>query len=170
MRPVKPELPISAPEMWQSASEICQQGDIQEPVEFHGGIISASVAVRTGWQSLRNVFREWGIASDGDLPLWFRANGFPRAQVGNHISARTQEVFLLKPPLVTHALHCWSQSTSCSRCIEGARMGVVSRGEVHQCSPLQGPAVHDAQNPYVESWSIWTRSNWERYSRRGCRY
>ena len=32
-------------------------------------------------------------------------------------------------------------------------MGVVSRGEVHQSSPHQGPAIHDPQNPYVESWS-----------------
>ena len=62
-------------------------GDIQEPVEFHGGIISASVAPRTGLQALRNVFREWGIMSEADLTLWFRANGFPGAQVGNHISA-----------------------------------------------------------------------------------
>ena len=31
-------------------------GEVQEPVEFHGGIKSASVAVRTGLQVLRNVF------------------------------------------------------------------------------------------------------------------
>ena len=105
------------------------------------------------WQSLRNVFREWRIASEGDLTLWFRANGFPGAQVGNHISARVQEhifteatardagVALLESVYVVLTLH------------RGRQMGVVSRGEVHQSSPRQGPAIHDPQNPYVESWS-----------------
>ena len=79
----KAELPISSSDTWRGALELCQRGlrcrmgaaagvqdtipvaewlvtacgDIEEPVEFHGGIISASVAARTLLQVLRNVFR-----------------------------------------------------------------------------------------------------------------
>ena len=96
--------PLNVPMMWaaagvQDSNPVCEWlvtacGDIQEPVDFHGGIISASVAARTGLQVLRNFFRECGIMSEGDLTLWFRTNGFIVAQVGNHISARDEEHIL----------------------------------------------------------------------------
>ena len=121
-------------------------GDIPEPVDFHGGIVSASVAARTGLQ------REWGIMSEGDLTLWFRANGFPSAQVGNHISTRAQEhilseasasdarVVLLESVFVVLTLH------------RGRQIGMTPRLSGPQGSTPM-PAVHDPQNPHADNWS-----------------
>ena len=68
------------PVMWaaagvQDSNPVCEWlvtacGDIQDPVDLHGGVISASVAARTGLQALRNIFKEWGIMSEGNLILW----------------------------------------------------------------------------------------------------
>ena len=158
--------PLNVPVMWAAAgvldsNPVCEWlvtacGDIPEPVDFHGGIVSASVAARTGLQALRSVFREWGIKSEGDLTLWFRANGFPGAQVGNHIS------FSQSPG--THFVRSQRERRarrSVGVSLRGAHIASMHRGRQIGMTPrLSGPqgstpvsAVHDPQNPHADSWS-----------------
>ena len=70
----------------------CLSGSAQ--VSFHDGVMDADEAVRTGWCSLRDVFRLWNIFDRGDLTIWLQGQGFAATQPGNHIPARTQEFVL----------------------------------------------------------------------------
>ena len=63
-------------------------------INFNEGTLSANVAVRTGWQALREAMRSWGVGQEAELQAWLRAQGFPGPQPGNHISARAQEYIL----------------------------------------------------------------------------
>ena len=106
-----------------------------------------------------------GIMSEGNLALWFRANGFPSAQVGNHISARAEEhilseasasdarVVLLESGYVVLALH------------RGRHMGTTPR--------LSGPQgnTHGQQSATRKTHTqtvgrVWTSLIWEMSSRR----
>ena len=59
-----------------------------------GSSFSGPAGPRTGLQALRNVFREWGIMSEGDLTGSERM--VSQAPSGNHISARAQEHILFE--------------------------------------------------------------------------
>ena len=67
---------------------------MSEPIEFNGGRVSARDALRTGWLSLREVFRGWGIGEPDQLTAWLRRQGFAGTAPGNHIAARDQEFIL----------------------------------------------------------------------------
>ena len=41
-------------------------------MSFHEGVLDADEAVRTGWRSLRDVFRLWNIFDRGDLTVWLQ--------------------------------------------------------------------------------------------------
>ena len=69
-------------------------GRMSEPIEFYGGRISARDALRTGWSSLREVFRKYGMAEPDHLTTWLRRQGFAGTAPGNHIAAMAQEFFL----------------------------------------------------------------------------
>ena len=73
-------------------TQMCQR--IREPLTFLESNLTATEAVGLGWASLREVFRRWNIREQEDLTIWFRREGFPGAQPGNHISARAQEHLL----------------------------------------------------------------------------
>ena len=65
-----------------------------EPVEFRDSQIRASEAATVGWSALRAVSRRWEVHEREHLSAWFRRQGFPAVQPGNHISARAQEFLL----------------------------------------------------------------------------
>ena len=73
-------------------TQMCQR--IREPLTVFESNLTATEAVGLGWASLREVFRRWNIREQEDLTIWFRREGFPGAQPGNHISARAQEHLL----------------------------------------------------------------------------
>ena len=89
--------------------------------------------------------------SEGNLTLWFRANGFPGAQVGNHISARAAE-------------HILSKASASDARVVLLESGYVARiatrtpdgnDPTFVGSTRENPrsAVHDPQNPHADSWS-----------------
>ena len=64
-------------------------GRMSEPIEFYGGRISARDALRTGWSSLRVVFREWGIAESDLFTTWLRRQGFGQKLFSFRLNAGT---------------------------------------------------------------------------------
>ena len=95
--------PVNVPLMWAAAGSesstpvlefLCEITAGVPDIHFNEGTLSTNVAVRTGWQALREAMRSWGVGQEVDLQAWLRGQGFPGPQPGNHISARAQEYIL----------------------------------------------------------------------------
>ena len=127
---------------------------MDEVLEFHDGMISPVDAVRTGWSSLREVMRSWGVFHRGDLTQWLRGHGFAGAQPGNHIPARAQEYFFEEACRVLRSIGCiWAMGpVGFSRSVRvhvasGAHVEVVpSVSQVQVASMLEPCVAREVQS------------------------